>query len=337
MEWKMYNLELKSGIYRQYINYLNKPVNQTEQRFAMKFLYWNINNMPSPFENSLKKLVTDKEIDVLILSENKLLSDEKILKETNFVSVDLKLNNNIWKWINVYYKKNEDYKITHHSEYTEINAEDDETENSFPKRNKQVNRIQVFKISGKIQDTYFACIHFPSKLYHDEITHLQLIPNYKEKIHSLTLNSNRLFIVGDFNMNPFDYGMVEPLGFFAHNNRELVTTETQFKHGKNNIVYYNPSWTLLGDFVNKSEYKQNSRSGGSFFYKEKKSRCLYWYLIDQIIMRKSLIDEFVSEDLEIIEEDTLKDEIIKEKKKGDNKIDHFPLKFSFEFKNIVNE
>lgn len=303
----------------------------------MKFLYWNINNQPSPFEDSLKKLITDKEIDVLILSENKLLSDKKILKDTNFVAVELKLNNSKSKWVKVYYKKNDDYKITHHNEHTEVDEDDEKMENSIVDTNRQVNRIQVFKISGKIPDTYFACIHFPSKLYHDEITHLQVVPNYKEKIHSLTQNSNRLFIVGDFNMNPFDYGMVEPLGFFAHNNRELITTETQIKHGRNNIIYYNPSWTLLGDFVNKADYKENNRSGGSFFYKEKKSRCLYWHLIDQIIMRKPLIDEFISEDLEIIEEEAIKEEIKKDKIKGVNKIDHFPLKFSFKFKNKDNE
>ena len=49
-------------------------------------------------------------------------------------------------------------------------------------------------------------------------------------------------------------------------------------------------------------------------------------------MRKSLINEFVSEDLEIIENEFIKTEILREPKKNENKIDHFPLKFSFNFK-----
>jgi len=232
----------------------------------MKFLYWNINNQPSPFEETLRKLITDNAIDVLVLSENKLIPDDLLLTDTDFLSVPLNQNNKKSKWVKVYYKKNDDYKITHHTEYTELENEDEET---LPISNKKVNRIQIFKISGNIDDTYFACIHFPSKIYHDEITHLQVVPNYKEKIHSLTQNSKRLFIFGDFNMNPFDVGMVEPLGFFAHNNRELITTETQFKHGRQNILYYNPSWSLLGDYINKMNYEDNKRSGGSFFIGKK--------------------------------------------------------------------
>jgi exonuclease III len=301
----------------------------------MKFLYWNINNQPSPFEDQLKSLINDKIIDVLILSENKLISDDKLINDIGFVPVELKLNNSKSRWVQVFYRKNDDYEITHFNEHTEV--DEDDLTNAETDEIKQVNRVQVFKISGKVIDTFFACIHFPSKLYHDDITHLQIVPNYKEKIHSLTLNSKRLFIVGDFNMNPFDYGMVEPQGFFAHNNRELITSDTKTKFGRSNTMYYNPSWTLLGDFVNKSEYKANNRSGGSFYYKEKKSRCLYWHLIDQIIMRHSLIDEFVSEELEIIEDETLKNELIKDKVKGINKVDHFPLKFSFNFKNKDNE
>lgn len=289
----------------------------------MKFLYWNINNQPSPFESVLKKVLSDRAFDVCILAENKSISDEVMVKDTDFVAVKLQVNNSVKKWVSVYYRKNDDYKITHHTEYIE---EDDERHSVIHSR-RQVNRIQVFKISGKVPDTYFACIHFPSKLYHDEVTHLQIIPNYKEKIHSLTQYSTRLFIVGDFNMNPFDLGMIEPMGFFAHNNRELVTTETRFKFGNDHVMYYNPCWTLLGDYVNKAKYETHKRRGGSFFFEEKQSRRLYWYLIDQIIMRKSLIDEFVSEDLEIIEDA----EITEIFSSNANTIDHLPLQLSFKF------
>lgn len=294
----------------------------------MKFLYWNINKQISPFEDYLQKLMIDRKIDVLILSENKNISNEKILKNIDFEVVKLEMQNSTLKWVQVYYKKNAGFKITHHSEDTDL-------ENIDNTNDRLVNRIQVFKISNEtpsnILDTYFACIHFPSKLYHDEISHLQIVPNYKAKVHNLTQNSARVFIVGDFNMNPFDYGMVEPNGFFAHNNRELVDVDAKIKHGNKQILYYNPCWILLGDYVNKTNYKTNNRTGGSFFYEGEKSRSLYWYLIDQIIMRKALIDGFVSEDLEIIEDPQMREDIQKEKTKDINKIDHFPLQFSFNF------
>jgi len=215
----------------------------------LKFLYWNINNKSSPFEDEVRRLVDDNGIDVLILSENENIPASTVLGN-DFNAVDLKLDNGAKKWVQVFYKTSVSYRITHHSEYTEL---EDEGGNGtvFPKK---VNRIQVFKISGGVVDTYLACVHFPSKLHHDEITHLQLVPNYKDKVHSLTQNSKRLFIVGDFNMNPFDYGMVEPTGFYAHNHRELVSVETHKRLGDHRTLYYNPSWTLLGDYINQQTY-----------------------------------------------------------------------------------
>ncbi len=290
----------------------------------MRFLYWNINNQNEPFQDRLKNILAEHDIDVLILSENKNISDDKITTNTNFTAVELLLENKVKRWINVYYLDNKGFKITHFTEYIEQKRDELGIERS-------VNRVQIFKISGNFPDTYFASVHFPSKLNHDEITHLQLVSNYIQKINNPIIPSSRLFIVGDFNMNPFDLAMVEPNGFNAHNNRELVEVDVKLKYGNKNILYYNPCWTLLGDFVNKSKYLESKRSGGSFFYEGVGSRPLYWYLIDQIIMRKALIDEFVSEDLEIIENIDVREELLQKNNKGG--IDHFPLKFSFNFKN----
>ncbi len=72
---------------------------------TMKFLYWNINNQQIPFEEKLKELLSDKEIDVLILSENRNITDSKLTLDTDLVTVPLFLNNSKLKWINVYYRK----------------------------------------------------------------------------------------------------------------------------------------------------------------------------------------------------------------------------------------
>ncbi|MEM1407093.1 MAG: hypothetical protein AAGG59_09985 [Bacteroidota bacterium] len=292
----------------------------------INFLFWNINNQLPPFETTLLQFVQDEEIDILILSENKNIVPQSILNTLGLKSVDLKLSNKTSKWVQVFYRENDNYKITHHSQFTETN---DDNKSSFE---KTVNRIQVFKITGKVEDTFFACIHFPSKLQHDEVTHLQIVPNYKEKVETLTQMSDRLFIVGDFNMNPYDHGMVEPAGFYAHNNRDLLVSDDLHRLGRNRKSYYNPCWSLLGDYVNKTTHDQSKRTGGSFYFKTQKSRNVYWHLIDQIIMRKTLIDEFNSEFLQIIENDNLIMEVKRVRKKNETKLDHFPLKFSFSLK-----
>jgi hypothetical protein len=131
-------------------------------------------------------------------------------------------------------------------------------------------------------------------------------------------------------MNPFDLGMIEPTGFFALNNRDLLTTDYKWKFGGKEILYYNPCWTLLGDYATTGLDTQK-RSGGSYYYEDSKSRCLYWYLIDQIILRKSLISEFISDSLKIGENAELLETITQKKIKGEKKLDHFPLTISFNF------
>jgi hypothetical protein len=165
---------------------------------------------------------------------------------------------------------------------------------------------------------------------------MELVPKYKRKVHSVAGKQNRLFIVGDFNMNPFDAGMVQPSCFFTHHNREMIDVDEKKYQTINEKLYYNPCWSLLGDFAADKSYDRGKRTGGSIFFKEQKSKPLHWYLIDQIILRKPLIEEFDSKYLKIVEKDYLVEEVLKPKIKVGGvlqpKLDHLPLRFSFTFK-----
>ena len=94
----------------------------------VNFLFWNIGNLSSPFEDDIEKVVTDNNIDILILAESDKISSSIIIQKTGFTEVDLQLKNRNKKWVQVFYKTNDDFKITHKSEYTEI-EEDDEDSN----------------------------------------------------------------------------------------------------------------------------------------------------------------------------------------------------------------
>jgi len=187
----------------------------------------------------------------------------------------------------------------------------------------------LFEIRSQQTTTLFACIHFPSKLYHDEETHSEIVPVYKNKIHALAGRNKRIFVVGDFNMNPFDKGMVQPTCFNSFHNRLLVNKDTMPHIAGAQRLYYNPCWTLMGDFISARTYDDSKRMGGTQHFLEKKSRKFYWYLIDQIIMAKELINDFISESLVIIEEKYFVDELLKPKIKNIPKLDHLPICFSF--------
>lgn len=286
--------------------------------YKINFLFWNY-NLGNGF--NLKKLLEEFKIDVLILAENSSLNLKQIF-DNDFIAVPLEANNKVHRWIQVFYRNNSQFKISHHTEYTEIEESDKILKDWEQSATKKVNRIQVFRMNGNIEPTFFACVHFPSKLYHDENTHLQCVPAYKDKVLKLTDHAERLFIVGDFNMNPFDLGMVEPAGFFAYNNKELLENDPILKYNDYRIQFYNPCWALLGDFFLDVDLKIKNRTGGTFYYQPKLSRAYQWHLIDQIILRKALINEFSPSELKVIDD----------RFKLDNSIDHYPLKFSFNLK-----
>lgn len=313
----------------------------------LKFLFWNIGGLSAwnsagrsvPFEEEIKNIVDANNIDVLILSEGSSIKNKNLSTKLGFVSVPLKQKNGNKKWIQVFYRAGNGYKISHKSEYSEVIDKDENVIEAIYSGKPidltsyfEVNRIQLFEITGSINDTLFACIHFPSKLYHDEATHMGIVPVYKSKIHSLAGKNNRLFIVGDFNMNPFDLGMVEPVAFYSHHNKQLVDTDKRWHMAAYQPLYYNPCWTLLGDFQSGNPTTPNSRMGGTLHYEERKSRKLHWYVIDQVIMRKALIDEFNPSYLQVVEKQEYIDEILKPKQKKQPKLDHLPIKFSFTFK-----
>ncbi len=127
-------------------------------------------------------------------------------------------------------------------------------------------------------------------------------------------------------MNPFDLGMVEPLGFYAFNNIELVKDKPKKTILSDVLMFYNPSWSLLGDFISGTSSK---RFGGSHYYNSKDSRNYHWRILDQLIFTKSLYEQFNQETFKLLESEHLCKEINKAKSSDSKAIDHLPLYFSF--------
>ena len=130
-------------------------------------------------------------------------------------------------------------------------------------------------------------------------------------------------------MNPFDAAMVDPDGFYSLGDRALVEKFHLDNIKSKNRIYYNPSWSLLGDFISSKSYLHSKRIGGTFRFEEKKSRKLHWYLVDQIIINNELLNDFNSETLRIIDPKEYVDLLFEKKIKKVPKLDHLPIVFSF--------
>jgi hypothetical protein len=93
----------------------------------------------------------------------------------------------------------------------------------------------------------------------------------------------RTLVVGDFNMTPYEQGMVATKGMHALMSKSLTHTVDNLESRFGYPCFYNPMWSHLGD--------QPDRSHGSFFFSNAASATnTFWMLLDQVIVRCELMD-----------------------------------------------
>jgi hypothetical protein len=103
----------------------------------------------------------------------------------------------------------------------------------------------------------------------------------------------RTIVVGDFNMNPFDKGMIDPeIGFGAMMNRSLAARHsTSGSAGAKR--FYNPTWSKLG--------RDLPDPPGTFYWPNVGDPFnVYWHSLDQVLIRPALLNTFRDEDFHIL-------------------------------------
>jgi hypothetical protein len=93
-------------------------------------------------------------------------------------------------------------------------------------------------------------------------------------------------------MAPFEPGMVAATGFHAIMDRRTVARRIRLIQGAEHSMFYNPMWSLLGDL--------SPGPAGTFFHFPAKAESHAWYLLDQVILRPSLMDALDPSGLRIV-------------------------------------
>jgi hypothetical protein len=94
---------------------------------------------------------------------------------------------------------------------------------------------------------------------------------------------SRTLVVGDFNMTPYEQGMVSIKGMHALMSKHLTDSVHKLERRSGSPCFYNPMWSHLGD--------RPDRSPGSYFFSNTASATnTFWMLLDQVIVRRELMD-----------------------------------------------
>jgi hypothetical protein len=271
-------------------------------KVAIKVLFWNINR-ESNFSSI--QLCTDIfDADILILAES-FIPDNIILQETGLKKIESKLKNQL---TNLAMNEN---NLTPKL-YARINIEH---------YNIAVSGRLSFYLLDTIEygEIILASIHFPSKLFYDGASQSHIASLYSKWIKEIEAQRkhSKTILIGDFNMNPFEQGMIEPNAFNATLSYLIAKSGKRRFHFDDYEYFYNPMWNWLGD---REHSTGNYKLPGSYYYKSTSDVSqIYWNVFDKVIVRPSIIDVIDYSSLKII--DVIPNEKLK------TNIDHLPIRF----------
>lgn len=237
----------------------------------MNVLFWNLNR--KDLLGELPALTRQYDVDILILAES-VLSDVDVLTALNSGQKrKFLLPLNLCERLSIY---------TRFLRKSVIPVSD-------------AGGIAIKHIVPPLgPDFILVAVHLSSKLHRSEIDYTMLSVRLSEMICEAEqrVGHQRTVVVGDFNMNPFENGMVSADGLHAVMDRRIALKKERTVQGKARSFFYNPMWSRLGDLSNGPP--------GTYHYPNSGQACFFWNSFDQVLLRPSLLDFFSDQSLEVV-------------------------------------
>lgn len=186
------------------------------------------------------------------------------------------------------------------------------------RRDSERYTIKELRTSGNMPLNVVA-VHLPSKLHLDDDDQLMRATHLREVIQEVEAEAghSNTIVLGDFNMNPFDKGMIAANGLNSLPCARTSQRGSRTVDGRNYPFFYNPSWNLLGD---------RGKTPGSYFHRSPSVLSHYWNTLDQVIVRPSLADKMDLQSVRIL--DKAGGVTLLSIDSTPNASDHLPLVFS---------
>lgn len=145
-------------------------------------------------------------------------------------------------------------------------------------------------------DIVLCAVHFPSSLYDSAVNNRKVeIRNIAREICSYEdkIEIRNTVLVGDFNFNPYDAECLDIDSLNSHPTLDHVCQDVSNLAGNQYRAFYNPMWNFFGDFRGPC---------GTYYYNHVTNGRTSWNILDQVMIRPSLRERFVDEELRIISE-----------------------------------
>lgn len=273
----------------------------------MNILFWNLQEKGTFFD-TIVSIVNEEDIDVAFFAEFPNGTGDALTLESKLKTVD-----NSFSYLQPIANRNIET-------FSRIRS-------PFFVYKQDEKRHSIFQINGIINPdqkyNLFVC-HLPSKINYSDDALGEKARGFRKRVEEFEeeQDCHNTIICGDFNMNPFEKGMYYAPMLNAVMDKSIARDKKRIVDGETYHYFYNPMWGHLGD---------NGRSciPGSYFLSDSTIDKLHWNLLDQVILRPSVIDVFDDSKLKIVCKGASYNLLTPHNRINDSIYsDHLPLKFN---------
>ncbi len=160
----------------------------------------------------------------------------------------------------------------------------------------ETDRLAIRRFTlPETEEILLAVVHFPSKQHwSDDSQSMECARLAGDLLEAESIvGHQRTVLVGDFNMNPFETGVVSAGGLHAVMSRAIAKRESRIVQGRVYTFFYNPMWSVLGDGT--------PGPPGTYYDQSSEQKAFFWNMLDQVLIRPALLDRFRIEHLAIID------------------------------------
>ncbi|MGD1950100.1 MAG: endonuclease/exonuclease/phosphatase family protein [Leptolyngbyaceae cyanobacterium] len=273
-----------------------------------KILFWNVNK--KQLSQVASQICQEYDIDILVLAES-LNSDVSIQKhladktQTTYIAPFNELSNRNIKFFFRY-----------------------PTESIQPATDNYGISIREIK-SPLAESILVAAVHLSSKLYADDNEQTAQTRQIVQSIEEAEENAghSRTVVIGDFNMNPFEKGLVDADAFHGVMSQLTARKGTRNVRSTQRKFFYNPMWGRMGDL--------SEGPPGTYYYQASKNFELFWNTFDQVLLRPGLLNAFRKENLKVITEIGTNRFLTSDRLNKDEFSDHLPIMIELEIELVA--
>jgi endonuclease/exonuclease/phosphatase family metal-dependent hydrolase len=280
----------------------------------MVIAFWNINNN-TDIADLLIDFVKENEVDILLLAESEKKSNGSRATKVDDIILDFIIKTKKQTLVRDYkFIPNRDFRVKILSSFSP---------SCFKQKSylfKSTRWTALYITIPNIIDINLFPVHFHSKVNWSDASQALECVNFSRDISLIENDTNcyNTILIGDFNMNPFESGIIGANGLNAVQDLNYAHSKP---HGKDidgtfYKYFYNPMWNHFGD---------KTLPYGTHYYRSSGHYSLDWNIFDQIIIRPQMKSYLKVDSFKIINTIFGKNLLNKNNRLNKNISDHLPI------------